>query len=390
MSDNAPNSQLKDWLEVIKTTKKAIDSFDSAVAELRDLDDILTKISVTTNLTSDQLKSLAKNSFTVAEKLGTTAAEYLRCAQDMKLAGYENYEAMAQLSLVTQSITGMTDQMAKNYLTTADAVFGYNGNILKLNSLLDGQSQLAERNSVNMMELTSATKSVMDNFYDLGNIPADKLTALLGTGIASSHESAENVAKAVKSILMNFQQIEGLGGHTGDIIDEAQLKNVEKLCQTLGIQLRTVHDGISDLRDPLDILEDLAYVYNSLPDDSGVKDSLFQNMGSKNTTDILSSILSNWDQYQSMLYDYQNSTGSAFDQSAQSAEDWIGILNSISNHWTSFVSTLSDDKGFLSLLNIIEKITSAIDSFAQSTGALPIAAAAFGALLSTKNLGWAN
>lgn len=379
-------SQWKEWLGIATSVSQTLKYMEQATAEFKKLEIVLTEIAKTTDLTASQLKSLTRNSFDVAGKLGKNASEYLKSVHELKMAGYENYEAMAQLSLVAQSSGNMTRQMANDYLTAADAALKYHGNTEKLNALLDGQTQIAKRNSISMTELASATKTAMNNFVDI-DIPEDKLTALLGTGISSSSKSGEDVAKSIKSIIMELQQTEGIGGNDNEIISERTLDQVKNRCRLIGIELNSVQEGSSQLRDPVNILGQLAQVYNSLPDGSSAKSGILSDIGGKYNSDVLSSLLSNWSQYEKMLSDYGNSQGTAVNQANQKAEAWSGIFNSISNNWTSLLSSLSDDSTFLSLLKILENLTSGATYLVQSLGGFPAIIAVVSGALASKNFG---
>ena len=46
------------------------------------------------------------------------------------------------------------------------------------------------------------------------------------------------------------------------------LKKVEARCHSLGVELEYMKDGVPTLRNTMDVLRELAEVYNSLPDNS--------------------------------------------------------------------------------------------------------------------------
>lgn len=357
-----------------------------SVSELKEVDTILTEISKTSDMTKQQLKELGSTSFTTASKYGQGASSYLYGVQEMSRAGYTDVSPMAELSTLAQSAGDLTADLANDYLIASDAAYGYQGNVEKLNALLDSQNQVTNRNAVSLQELAGATKVAANQLANM-RIEENELTALLGTGIATSRESGETVGRAVKGIMMNLTQVKGEAGFDGDIIDEKSLAKVEARCHSVGVELEYMRDGIARLRDPMVVLKELSEVYNSLPDDSADKAGIIADIGGKYHGNVLSSILSNWDKYEKMLQDYENSSGSALEEALKTGQSWEGLIKSIGNNWTSLVSTFVTDDLTTNVLGNINSLTSGLDGLVKSIGALPVASAALGAILGAKNFG---
>lgn len=367
---------------------QGVQSFKQALSELKDVNSILTEISKTSERTASQLKTLGDTSFETASKYGNKASNYLLGVQEMSRAGYENSEQMAELSTLAQSAGDMTAELANDYLIASDAAYGYSGNIKKLTALLDGQNQITNRNAVSMEELANATKVAGSMLSNVTNISENKLSALLGTGIATSRESGETVARAIKSIMMNLQQVAGEGGFEGEIIDEESLKKVESRCHGIGVELEYMADGMVKLRDPMVVLKELADVYNSLPKDSAERAGIIADIGGKYRANVLSSILSNWDKYEKMLGDYENSAGSAFEEAMKSANNWEGSLNRLSNTWTDIVGNIANSDGIIVGINALNSLFEVVNKLTSVLGTVGTAGAGVGIAAFIKNLDW--
>lgn len=385
--------KFSEWGISTSLVMNTVQSFRNAFEELKNINTILTEISKTSNRTVEQLKELGDVSFETASKYGNKASNYLLGIQEMSRAGYENSEQMAELSILAQSAGDMTAELANDYLIASDAAYGYSGNVQKLTALLDGQNQITNRNAVSMEELANATKVAGNMLSNVANIPENELSALLGTGIATSRESGETVARAIKSIMMNLQQVAGEGGFDGELIDEDSLKKVEARCHSVGVELEYMHDGMAKLRDPMDVLKELADVYNSLPRDSADRAGIIADIGGKYRANVLSSILSNFDKYEKMLGDYENSAGSAFEEAMKSANNWEGSLNRLSNTWTDIVGNIANSDGIIvginalnSLLDVVNKLTSALGA----VGTVGAVGTSVGIYEFIKNLDWLN
>lgn len=364
------------------------EKFMQAIEELKGIDTILTEISKTSDRTQKSLEHLGETAVDSASKYGMTISGYLNAVQEMSNAGFDNRqsEQFAELSILAQSSGSLQPDTANEYLIASNEAYNYAGNVQKLNDLLDGQNQVANRNAVSMEDLANATKTAAGQLSDLG-IKENELTALLGTGIKASHAAGETAGHAVESIIMNLRQAEGETGFDGEVIDEESLKRVESRCLSVGVALKSVKDGITTLRDPMEILKELARVYNSLPDHSADKAGIISDIGGEHSGDVLSGILSNWDLYERMLSDYENSEGSALQDATKTADSWEGLLTQISNNWTGFVQNFANDSLVTNTLKFVNELIKGVDRFAEAFGALPTLMAAIGAGLGAKNVG---
>lgn len=357
-----------------------------SIAELKEVNTILTEIGKTSSLTQGQLKAVGDASFAAANKYGSTASGYLYSVQEMYRAGYQNAGQMAELSALAQSAGGLDADLATDYLIASDAAYQYAGNAEKLSQLLDGQSQVTSRNAVSMEELANATKTAASQLAN-ASIAENELTALLGTGIAATRESGEAVARAVRGIIMELQQVEGETGFETEVIDAKQLEAAEARCRSLGIELKSMQDGIVRLRDPIQVLRELSQAYNSLPDDSEQRSGILSDIGGKYRSNVLAAILSNWDSYEKMIGDYENAGGAAMDAAAKTADSWEGSLNRLKNTWTETVGNIADSDAIISAINGLQGLLSVLDkvtAFLTPLGSIGLGAGLFSGL---KNVG---
>ena len=250
------------WMSMTYAVSMFTRSIRQAVTELKEIDTILTEISKTSDRTEASLRKLGETSFATASKYGQKASDYLLGVQEMSRAGFDenSSEQMAELSTLAQSAGDMTAELANEYLIATNAGYQFGGSAEKLNSVLDSQNYITNRNALNMSELAEATKIVASQASQSG-IGIDKMTAAVGTMIATTQQGGEVAARAFKGILMNLQQVKGTAediGDGGEDITTESLTKYEKACADLGVSLKEVKDGVLQLRDPMVILEELA------------------------------------------------------------------------------------------------------------------------------------
>ncbi len=296
--------------------------------------------------------------------------------------GEDKAQSLAELATLAQSAGDLTAELANEYLIASNAAYGYSGNAEQLNALLDAQNQVTNRNAVSMTELADATK-VAANQLANSNISENQMTALLGTGIATTKESGQVVGRAVKAIVMNLQQVQNT--EEGLETTAEDLGKVESRLDSLGIKMKETADGITRLRNPMSILSELAEVYNSLPKDGAERANIIADIGGKYRGNVLSGILSNWDTYIKMLGDYEDAAGSALQEAEKSADSWEGRLAQLQNSWDSLVASLTDKDGVKGGIAFLDGTVQSIEKLTDLIGAIPVLLATVNGSLTALN-----
>lgn len=283
-------------------TYGAIQQFENtivnSVGELKDINSILTEISKTSDLTTSELKDLGDASFDAASEYGRTASDYLTGVQEMSRSGFYGQQAedLAKLSILGQAAGDMTADVSNSYLLATNAAYQYEGSVEKLNAVLDGQNMITNRNSVSMDDMAQATSEAASMAAQTGTT-IEELSAMIGTMEARTKSGGAEVGNAIKAILVNLS-------------NTSSTKVVETL-QAAGASMTEYVNGVEQLRNPIDILRDLAKTYNSLEDSDPLKSEILTNVGQKYHANKLAALLTGWDDYEKMLTDYSEGAGSA-------------------------------------------------------------------------------
>ena len=345
-------------------------NFVKSLSTLRSNDTILTEISKTSEMTKTQLENLGDEAFRVAGKFGQLSSNYLLAVQEMARSGYEETsKELGELSLLAQSAGDMTAENANNYLLATDAAYKYGGSVEKLNAALDGANYISNKNSAALTDIADATR-VSASFAANAGVAIDELTAAEATMIATTKRSGSEIGRAFRSIVLNLQQVSG--EFDGEVIDEEQLKKVEERCHSLGVELEYMKDGIATLRNPIEVLKDLAEVYNSLPDNSADKQGLISDLGGKYHANSLSALLSRWDLYEKMLSEFSQGAGSALEEAEKTANSWEGRLNSLQNSWDSFINTLTNKEAVMGSISFFDRLIQGVEELTDAIGEIPV------------------
>lgn len=252
---------------------RAIDGVVSSISELKEIDTILTEISKTSDMTSSELKALGETAFDSASEWGKSASDYLTGVQEMSRSGFygEQGEQMARLSILAQAAGDLTPEMANDYLLASNAAYQYAGNVEKLNALLDGQNMITNRNAVSMEDMSAATTRAASMASEL-NVGEQQLSAVIGTVAARTRASGDEIGNAIKSLLINVTNV--------------QNAKIAKTFEEAGVAQTEFVNGVEQMRNPIDILEDLAEVFNSLSESDPLRNDILMNIGQKYQADV--------------------------------------------------------------------------------------------------------
>lgn len=344
------------WVSISSGIMFLVSQTRSAITEIKELDNTLTEISKTSNMSGQQLKQLGMEAYNSASKYGRTASDYLTGAQEMNRSGFYGKKGtnMAEQSLLAQSAGDMDAELADKYILATNAAYKLNGEAEKINAVLDGQNQISNRNSVAMADMAEAmTKAgTVAAGY---RVKIEDLSAMTGTMEAVTKSGGDEVGNAIKAILINLQNVT-----SSKIVDTLNNANAS---------MTEMVNGAEKLRDPIEILRDLAKTFNQLDEDDPLRAEILTNIGQKYHANKLSALLQNMDLYDKMLTDYSEGKGSALDESNKSAENLTGTINKLHNSWIEFVNGIVDSdelKTGVNFLNNLVKVFTSVTSSGEN------------------------
>ena len=258
----------KVWLSASTVVMKAVSETRQAVTEIKELDNIITEITKTSNLKEDELVELTNSSFSKASKFGKSAADYLTGVQEMSRSGFygDQGEAMAEQSLLAQAAGDMTSELADKYVIATNAAYKFNGEASKINAVIDGQNMVCNRNSVAMTDMAEAM-SEAGTVASSYRVSIEDLSAMVGTMEAVTKSGGSEVGNSIRSILINLQNV-----------------NSSKITKTLdkaNASMTEMVNGAEKLRNPIAILRDLSKTFNELDEDDPLRAEILTNVGGR-------------------------------------------------------------------------------------------------------------
>jgi hypothetical protein len=131
------------------------------------------------------------------------------------------------------------------------------------------------------------------------------------------------MAVALRSILLNLMQVRG-ELEDGELLDENVFANSEKALLGVGIAVKELRDGVLELRNPMQILDDLANKWDSLG--TIAQSVLLESIGNKRHSSALAALLEGWQQVYDVQDQFFNHNNSAYIYRSFSCEPTQGCV----------------------------------------------------------------
>ena len=377
------SESLREYISVSAGINVLVSKTKEALSELREVDTLLTQIANENDrLSRADLEEIGNNAFDTASKYGKSASDYLTEVQNASRAGYQNAAQIAELSLAAQSAGNITGELADRFITAADRAYELGGSVAKLTEILDGSFSISGRNAISMAELAEAMSAAGEQASKLG-ISADETAAVLSTIISGAHQSGAEASEAFESILLLIRQV----ADAGKGIDAESLTRYEKACRALNVSLKETKNGVTSLRDPMEVLKDLSEAYSKLNTGDARKANLLDAAGGGINADALEAVLNNYSLYEQMLSQYAQGVGSMAQKAAQTADSWEGSMNRLSNTWTDTIGNIADSDAVITLVNGLNGLLSVINSITAGLGSFGTIGIGAGLFAGLKNIG---
>ena len=377
------SESLREYMSVSAGINVLVSKTKEALSELREVDTLLTQIANENDrLSRADLEEIGNNAFDTASKYGKSASDYLTEVQNASRAGYQNAAQIAELSLAAQSAGNITGELADRFITAADRAYELGGSVAKLTEILDGSFSISGRNAISMAELAEAMSAAGEQASKLG-ISADETAAVLSTIISGAHQSGAEASEAFESILLLIRQV----ADAGKGIDAESLTRYEKACRSLNVSLKETRNGVTSLRDPMEVLKDLSEAYSKLNTGDARKANLLDAAGGGINADALEAVLNNYSLYEQMLSQYAQGAGSMAQKAAQTADSWEGSMNRLSNTWTDTIGNIADSDAVITLVNGLNGLLSVINSITAGLGSFGTIGIGAGLFAGLKNIG---
>ena len=321
-------------------------AFTDAVKEMKAVDTELVNIRKVTGFANDEIQKLTKSAYSLATNYGRSASEVLTASTVFARAGYkEQIEQLSELSLLLQNVGDLQAEDASKFVIATDKAYKLGGSYEDLMKIIDGLDNITNRNATDMQKMTEGMTVAGSVFAESGE-SVETFAALLGTATANTQRSGSEVARGLRTILMNLRQIRG-ETEDGELIDGESIANAAKALKDYA-GISTMENG--QLRKASDVLADLAGKWDTLNETQ--RAAISEAVAGKRQANILMSLMGDWESVQRMMQQYEEGAGTAAKENAMYMDSWAAKTAQVKSAWTELIASLTDTrilKGFLDL-----------------------------------------
>ena len=330
-----------------------------AVTEMKEMDKELTTIKMVTGASDMDISALRQQAFAGARDTGRTTSDYLSAAERFARAGYrENIQDLTKLSLVTQNVGGVTEDVASKFILAADAAWKMGGSTERLWSMLDGVTAIADQNATDIGKIAEAYTVAGSAFANAGESERT-FAALIGTTTAATQRSGSEMARGLQTILFRVRQVKG-ELDDGEIIEADDISNAAKALDSVGI---SVLNDAKELKSFTEIMGELNEKWDTL--NTKQKAYLQNALAGNRRGNVLFSLMDNYDVYQKQLEQFDEASGTALEKNAIFTESWAASTNNLKTAWTELIDTMTESGSILQ--GVIDLTTSLIDKISTFT-----------------------
>ena len=363
----------------------AINAFTSAFKEMKNVDTELVNIRKVTGYTNEEIAKLTKTAYSLATNYGRTASEVLQASTVFARAGYtDQIEQLSELSLLLQNVGDLEAEDASKFIIATDKAYKLGGSYEKLMAIIDGLDNITNKNATDMQKMTEGMTVAGSVFAESGE-SVEVFAALLGTATSATQRSGSEVGRALRTILMNIRQIRG-ETEDGELIDGESWATAAKALRDYA-EISTMENG--QLRKASDVLAELAAKWDTLTETQ--RAAVAEAVAGKRQANVLMALMGDWQSYEKMLDEYQNSAGTAAKENEIYMDSWEAKTKQVSAAWNELIASIVDSDAIKSVLDLITSLLGALESIISNpivqgalklvTGALNITLGVVGGIL---------
>ena len=364
-------------------------SLSEALATMKEVDSELATIRKVTGMSESEAAALGKGSYSIASKYGVEASEYLENVGTFARAGYkEASEGLGELAIKTQLVGDATQEIASQFLLSADAAWKYHGNVEQLSLVLDKANEIDNNYATSIQKIAEGFP-IVANVAAMAGMSVDQTMAALGTITATTQESGTKAATALRALILNI-----LGDTTTEISEgvtatEESVNSLGQILKKYAPDAVAAAEATGKLINPMEAIEALSKAAkDGLLSEADLM-SMVSALGGKLRTNQLLALLENFDMYTDMLQTMTTAFGSADKEYQVMMDTWEAKANVLKNTWTEFISILVDTKAIKVSLDVITGFIKVLDSdfghFALTVAGVTAATALFSKGLAALN-----
>lgn len=356
---------------------QVFDVFKQGFDIIHDLDDALTEMNKVSDEPLDKLKSYQKESFDIANDIGTTGTQIQNSTADFLRLG-ESFDDAKESAKAANILFNVSEFSSIDEATESLIAMSSAYKDMDKMDIDDKLNNVGNNFSISTDGLATALQKSASALTTAGN-DIDKSIALITAGNAVVQDP-DSVGAGIRTIALRLtgteeakKELEETGEDTSDFIVQTASKVNDSFKAFTGVALNnfkgiSLLDENGNLRDTYDVLQDVADIYDEIVETdkkygTNHLNGLLELMAGKNRANIAASIIQNGDMLKDVYETSQNSEGSALEENQKQLDSISGHLDQLKNKWQQvWAGTASRNQvnfvldGLKGVLDIVNKI----------------------------------
>lgn len=344
---------------------------------IHDLDDALTEMNKVSDEPLDKLKSYQKESFDIANDIGTTGTQIQNSTADFLRLG-ESFDDAKESAKAANILFNVSEFSSIDEATESLIAMSSAYKDMDKMDIDDKLNNVGNNFSISTDGLATALQKSASALTTTGN-DIDKSIALITAGNAVVQDP-DSVGAGIRTIALRLtgteeakKELEETGEDTSDFIVQTASKVNDSFKAFTGVASNnfkgiSLLDENGNLRDTYDVLQDVADIYDEIVETdkkygTNHLNGLLELMAGKNRANIAASIIQNGDMLKDVYETSQNSEGSALEENQKQLDSISGHLDQLKNKWQQvWAGTASRNQvnfvldGLKGVLDIVNKI----------------------------------
>lgn len=370
------------WSLATKSLMVAWNEFKQGVQFVRELDDALTDVAYTSNVSETQLKKLGNSAVDMAKDLSASATNVLEAVKiySTAKATADDILRKSKPAIMLSNVSGMSGAESSKTIQTALNQFELEDTEEGLMDIVDTleytSSQLNYDFTEGMKQITEgieASGSVAKN----AGLDMQEYAAMVGVAVEKTGQSGSTIGNAYKTIFSRITKASEIEGTMADDISKA-----EEALRGIKVEVR---DSNSDFRDMTDIMADIGRVWDGLTDTQKAK--VGYEVAGIRQLNVLNSLFGAWEDYSSIVENSEDRVGMALKNQEEYADSLGGRLEELGATGKSIWTNLLNSEGFKGTISLLTDFLGLIDKITGSLGALGSIGLGAGLFAGIKNIG---
>ena len=349
-------SFLKYWTSTNYIFMTAIRNIKKMISNVRELDDAMTNISYTMDVSNAQLMKIGSSALQMAKDLNTSASNVLGAVKLYSNAkeSAESILQKAKPAIMLSNVTGFSGEESAKYLQTIMNQFDMTqDDLMDISDTIQVISQnIAHDFADGIVQINEGISTSGEVARAAGMDLAD-YASMIGLLVEKTGLAGSQLGNSLKTIMTRTTKAGKIMG-----IDEGEISDAEESLRSIGIEVRKT-DG--EFKDFNVTMKELSKQWDSLSDVE--KSNISFNLAGTRQINVIQTLLRNWSDYEDLVNKANDSTGVTLQNQEIYAESLAGKMGELSAIWekigddaisSNFLKGLAD--AGIGVSSLIEKI----------------------------------